>query len=108
MNTQRYTLRALLCVGFAVGGTGVKDSAQIPVASPTVRVTVIGCIRRSQPILPGGVVGTTVIPAGETHYVLSNITLVPPDGHTPTAEVGSTATLLTEAITAYQLDDSAD
>ena len=49
-----------------------------------------------------------MIPAGGTHYVLSNITLVPPDSHTPTADVGSTATLLMEAITAYQLDDSAD
>jgi len=83
-------------------------SAQIQSPTPTMRVTVIGCIRRSQPTSADTVVGATVIPAGQTHYMLSNITLVPPDSHTPTADAGSTATVLTEAVTAYRLDDSAD
>jgi hypothetical protein len=109
MKAQRYTLTALLCIGVAVGATRVQNvRAQLHATIPNVRVTVIGCIRRSEPPLTDRVVGTTVIPAGETHYVLSNITLVPPEGQTPTADGGSATTLLTEAVTAYRLDDSAD
>ena len=98
---------ALLCVSFAVGGMDVRDvRAQINTDTSKVRITVIGCIRRSQPMV-ADTVGATLIPAGETHYALSNITLVLPDARTPTGDVGSTAALLAEAVTSYRLDDSA-
>lgn len=105
MKAQRYILGALFCVGF--GMTEVKDvSAQSKGASPNLRITVIGCIQPSRAALADSV-DTTVIPHGETKYVLSNVTLVPPDDATPTADAGSTATLLTEVVTMYRLDDSA-
>lgn len=109
MKAQRFIPSALLCVTVAVGGPEVNDvSAQNNTATSTsnARITVIGCIRRSQPVAADSV-GTTLIPAGETHYLLSNITLVPPDGHKPAGEAGSAASLLTEAVSAYRLDDSA-
>ena len=107
MKAQRAMLGALLCVSVAAGGMDVKDvSAQTNTATSNVQITVIGCVERSQP-MSADTVGTTVIPAGETHYVLSNITLVVPDPRTPTEDVGSTAALLAEAFTLYRLDDSA-
>lgn len=106
MKAHQHSLAALLCAGFIVGIQGATNvSAWIQTGGAEVRITVIGCVLRSQP--PPGAVGNTVTPVGETKYVLSNITLVPPDSHTSTASAGSTATVLTEAVKMYRLDDSA-
>ena len=107
MRAQRYILSAfLLGVSVTLGGMDIDSvSAQTNTDTSKVRITVIGCIRRSQPIVAESS-GTTLIPAGETHYVLSNITLVPPDGQRPSEDGGATATLLAESVTAYRLDDS--
>src|SRR5260221_8053684 len=107
MKMPRYFFGALFGIGVAVGLMGEKDaSAQTKATISGVRITVIGCVPRSRP-MPADAVGTTVIPAGETKYVLSNITLVPQDGRTAATDAGSTATLLAEAITTYRLAHSA-
>src|SRR5438128_1808934 len=85
MNAQHQALGALLGIGLAAGVVGIDIAyAQSKANASDVRVTVIGCIKRSQPRVPE-TVGTTIIPAGETKYVLSNITLVPEKGRTETA-----------------------
>jgi hypothetical protein len=110
MKVPRYFFVALFGISIAVGLKGEKDaSAQTRATSSdsAVRITVIGCVRRWRP-MPADAIDTTVIPADETKYVLSNITLVPQDGRTAATGAGSTATLLAEAVTTYRLDDSAD
>ena len=67
-----------------------------------VKVTVIGCVDRSTPIPEPG--ATTAIPAGETRYVLSKITLVPPDRADAAGAVGSAVAQL---VRVYRLDDAA-
>src|SRR5262245_42867106 len=53
----------LFCFGLAIGGARVDTAhAQTKAADADVRVTVIGCIQRSEP-LAAETLGTTVIPA---------------------------------------------
>jgi hypothetical protein len=105
---QIYALRWLFCFGLAIGA-GRVDSAygQTKAADSNVRVTVIGCIQRSEPLAVEAP-GTTVIPAGETTYVLRNITLVPPSDRTGDAAAGSIGNLVAASVNMYRLDDSAD
>jgi hypothetical protein len=104
MNTRR-ALNALLYTALTIGCARADVAhAQTADASRNVRITVIGCVQRSEP----QVAGTTVVEAGETKYVLSNITLVPEDRRAGTTDTGSTANLVTEAVKMYRLDDSAN
>ena len=102
MNIQHPALGALLCIGVAAG-----VHAQTKADASDVRVTLIGCIQRSQPA-PAEAAATTVIPAGETKYVLSKITLVPEEAPTGTAGDKSAGDVLAQAVNMYRLDDAAD
>jgi hypothetical protein len=102
MNIQHSALGALLCLGVAAG-----VHAQTKADASDVRVTLIGCIQRSQP-MPADAATTTVIPEGETRYVLSKITLVPEEAPTGTAGDQSAGDVLAQAVNVYRLDDSAD
>jgi hypothetical protein len=105
MNTRRRALNALLYVALTIGCARAHVAhAQTADATRNVRITVIGCVQRSQP----QVAGTTVVEAGETKYVLSNITLVPADRRTNTTGTGSTANVVAETVKMYRLDDSTD
>jgi hypothetical protein len=105
MTAQPRPCAWLLCAGVAIGVPQVEVlGTQTPTDAPNARITVIGCIRHSH--LPDAdTVGTTIIPAGETRYVLSNITLVPEGGR---SGGGSPANPVAEAVNLYRLDDSAD
>jgi len=69
------------------------------------RISIIGCVRRSEP-LPGTTVGTTAIPEGQTRYVLTDITLT--DVTAGSASEATQSQVLSQAVTSYRLDDSAD
>src|SRR3954469_21249787 len=88
----------LLAATFAVP---LGAPAQTSAPDTLHRVTLVGCVRRSQPDIVA-TTGTTAIDADETRYVLANITLSPDPTQTATAEV------LAERIQNYQLDDAAD
>jgi len=102
MNVQHPALGALLCISLAAGG-----NPQTKADASDVRVTLIGCIQRSLPTLPETAT-TTAVPAGETKYVLSKITLVPEDAPTGTAGDTSAGDVLAQAVNVYRLDDAAD
>jgi hypothetical protein len=73
-------------------------------SDPVVRVTVIGCVRRSSPP-PGSPVDTTAIPEGSTRYLLSNITLGG-DRATTAEGGGARGDLIAQSVKSYQLDDA--
>jgi hypothetical protein len=104
--TKRLSAAVVLCFGLAFSSarTEIVD-AQKKATGSDVPITVIGCIRRSQPP-PAATVGTTTIPEGGTKYVLSNITLAgePHRG----GSAGAKSDLLAQAVKSYRLDDSAD
>src|SRR5437773_9500176 len=69
------------------------------------RLTVIGCIKRSEADVPS-TPGTTAIMSDQTRYVLTNITLSGRDA--PTKDTGpSPAPLIAQNVKMYRLDDSA-
>ena len=68
-------------------------------------MTVIGCIRRSEPPA-GGAAGTSAIPASETRYWLSNITLTADPDRSGAGVARSD--LLVQAVKAYRLDDATE
>jgi hypothetical protein len=108
MNAQRQVVVAVLWVGVAAGVVCAEIvNAQTKADASDVRVTVIGCIQRSRPPI-AGTAGVTVLPEGETKYVLSNITLVPDDGRTGATDDRSIGQVFAEAVKMYGLDDSAD
>ena len=84
----------------AIGRLEARAALQSRDDAP-LKVTVIGCVERSAPIPEPG--ATTAIPADETRYVLSNITLVPPDRAEPT---GTTGLAIEQAVRQYRLDDA--
>ena len=99
-------LRVLLCLSLAgILGFDIV-SAQNKADTSGVRVTVIGCVQRSEPPVPEAV-GKTVIAGDETKYLLSNITLVPDDRAASSGNT-STGNLVAQAVKMYRLDDSAD
>jgi hypothetical protein len=107
MGTQHQAC-VLLSLGLA-GFVAFVDhdvNAQAKADPPGVRVTLIGCIQRSQPP-QRETAGTTVVPADRTKYVLSNITLVPDDDRSGST-AGTSGALLEQAVKMYDLDDSAD
>jgi hypothetical protein len=105
MNARRLAPNALLCIALVIGCARADfGHAQTKAPNRNVRITVIGCVQRSAP----QTAGTTIVPAGETKYVLSNITLVPEDRRTTTAGTGSTANVVTETVKMYRLDDATD
>src|SRR3954452_24929621 len=108
MRAQRCLPSALLCVVFSAPFTHADCAAAQTSPDPSgVRITVIGCVQRSQR-LTAETAATTVTPAGETKYVLSNITLVPEDTRSDTASAGAITHLVAETVNMYLLDDAAD
>jgi hypothetical protein len=75
-------------------------SAQTLQVAP--RVTVIGCIQRSEP--PTARTDTTVVSADETPYVLINITLA----ENQSAASDGRSAVISENVNRYRLQDSAD
>jgi hypothetical protein len=84
----------------AIGRLEARAPLQVRDDAP-VRITVIGCVERSTPIPEPG--ATTAVPADETRYVLSKITLVPPDRAEPTGTAGSA---IEQSVSKYRLDDA--
>jgi hypothetical protein len=101
---QAYVLLSLGLAGF-VAFVDHDVNAQAKPDPSGVRVTLIGCIQRSQP--QRETADTTVVPADRTKYVLSNITLVPGDDRSGST-AGTSGALLEQAVKMYDLDDSAD
>src|SRR5438094_4998673 len=75
--------------------------AQTPSSDSATRLTVIGCVKRSEPDV-AGTTGTTVIGPEQSRYVLVNITL-PAD-----ANRNGTAEVVAENVKMYRLDDAGD
>lgn len=96
-------MRTLPALGFFAAATLLASAvtAQPSANGAPVRVSVIGCVQATRSATESA--GTTAIPAGETRYVLSNITLVPPDR----ASGGSPADAVEQAVKLYRLDDAA-
>jgi hypothetical protein len=108
MNAHRQAVVAVLWVGVAAGLLCAEIvKAQTKAEASDVRVTVIGCIQRSSPPI-AETAGGTVILEHKTQYVLSNITLVPDDGRTRSADDRSIGQVLAASVKTYGLDDSAD
>lgn len=100
-------MKAVFCVALTLGITAgvaahaVERSQRSDTPSP--RLTVIGCIQRSEPS-PAATTGTTALPEGATKYVLSNITLAAD----PATAAAPAASAIAEAVKMYRLDDAAD
>lgn len=91
-----------LHVAFVVAFTALPwiMPSQPPSRGTAHRVTVIGCVKRSQP--DTAVTGTTVLEPGQTRYVLANISLADDPTQTTTADQ------IAERVPLYRLADSAD
>ncbi len=94
-------LRLIVVVGSALALRLETATAQT-IRSDDLRITVIGCIRRSEP--PVDAPAATIIREDETRYVLSDITLAADAAGTGSAK----SNLLAQTVTSYRLDDSAD
>ena len=97
-------MRILSALGFFAAATLIAPvvAAQPPVNGDPVRISVIGCVQATRSATD--TTATTAIPADETKYVLSNITLVPPDR--PSG--GSPADAVEQSVKMYRLDDAGD
>jgi hypothetical protein len=102
VTTTRIMLSALLATVASTAIARLDARVQQPSRDDAVKVTVIGCVERSAPIPEPG--ATTAIPADETRYVLSKITLVPPERGAPAASLGNA---IEQAVPMYRLDDGA-
>ena len=71
-----------------------------------VRVSVIGCVQRTPATARDNT--TTVVPDGETRYLLSNVTLAGKDAVSGRDTRGTPGDIIAEAVNQYQLDDAAD
>jgi hypothetical protein len=78
----------------------VIAAAQTLPVSP--RVTIIGCIQRSEPPSPRA--GATVANADETRYVLTNVTLA----ESPSVATDGPSAVISENVNRYRLQDSTD
>jgi len=91
-------------VGFAATAQNTTASASTT-TTDHLSVHVIGCVQRTPATAADNT--TTVVPDGETRYVLSNVTLAAHDalggGDRHTA-----GDVLAEAVNLYRLDDAAD
>ena len=103
MSTRRIMLSVLAATVFTAAAAHLDARTFLQASdNEAVKVTVIGCVDRSAPIPEPG--GTTAIPADDTRYVLTKITLVPPE-RTDTA--GAAASAIAQAVPMYRLDDAA-
>src|SRR5437870_4786046 len=93
--------RAIAIMMFAVTFPLARPTAQTPPPNSSTRLTVIGCVKRSEPDV-AGTTGTTVIGPEQSRYVLVNITL-PAD-----ANRNGTAEVVAENVKMYRLDDAGD
>jgi hypothetical protein len=71
----------------------------------TVRVNVIGCVQRTPATAADNT--TTIVPDGETRYVLSNITLAGHDAVSGSRTGGTPGDIVAETVNQYRLDDGA-
>jgi len=81
-------------------------SADAATATDAVHVSVIGCVQRTPATAADNT--TTIVPAGETRYVLSNITLAAHDAVSGRATSGTPGEIVAETVNRYRLDDAAD
>jgi hypothetical protein len=102
-DAERFSMPIVAAVGLMVCTLALPLSAQRERAGADVRITVIGCVQRSEPS-PAETVGTTAIPAGETRYVLSNITMAG-EKDRPTTTTPTSGDLLKATANLYRLDD---
>jgi hypothetical protein len=105
-DAERFCTAIITALGLAACAWAVPANAQREPAGGDVRVTVIGCVQRSEPS-PAETVGTTAIPAGETRYVLSNITMAG-EKERPTVTTPTSGDLLKATVNLYRLDDRAN
>ena len=105
-DAKRFCISIAVAVGIVICDWAVPVNAQQQPSRADVRVSVIGCIQRSEPS-PAETVGTTAIPAGETRYVLSNITMAA-EKDRPTAATPTAGDLLKATTNLYRLDDRAN
>jgi hypothetical protein len=75
-----------------------QASSSQPPASDAHRVTIIGCIARSQSAV-AGTTGTTAVDADSTRYILDRVSLASDPAQTTTADI------IAQRISMYQLDD---
>jgi hypothetical protein len=94
--TLSYSAAAFACL--IACGTAASQSAP---GADAHRVTVIGCIARSQ-LDVAATSGTTVLDQDQTRYILVNVTL-PADG-----QRSATADVVAASVPMYRLDDSRD
>ena len=88
-------------IAATLAGTISAPLAQSAAAPSDRRVTVIGCVERSEPDVVG-TTGTTTLGPDQTRYVLVNITLAADANPTETADA------VAASVPAYRLDDSKD
>jgi len=86
--------------------TSTDTSADAATATDAVRVSVIGCVQRTPATAADNT--TTIVPAGETRYVLSNITLAARDAVSGRSTSGTPGDIVAETVNQYRLDDAAD
>jgi hypothetical protein len=93
----------LISLFVLAAATTIVGAQTPPSAAPgkTDRITVIGCVKRSEPDTAAAT-GTTILSPGQTRYVLANVTLAGNDDQTATAEQ------VAAAVPMYRLADSAD
>jgi hypothetical protein len=96
---MRVQIIALTIVAVTI--SAVQLAAQAPSPNSSTRLTVIGCVKRSQPDV-AGTTGTTLIGPDLSRYTLVNI-MLPAD-----ANRTNTAALVAENVKMYRLDDSGD
>jgi len=102
-DAERFSISILAAVALAACALAPSVSAQREPAGANIRITVIGCVQRSEPS-PAETVGTTAIPGGETRYVLSNITMAGEKDRS-TAATPTSGDLLKASTNRYRLDD---
>jgi hypothetical protein len=104
-DAERFSM-PIAAVGLVVCTLALPLGAQPERSGADVRITVIGCVQRSEPS-PAETVGTTAIPAGETRYVLSNITMAG-EKDRPSVTTPTSGDLLKATTNLYRLDDRAN
>ncbi len=101
-------LTAGFCAGLGLAAARVEATrVQSPNSAGSARLTLIGCVQRSEPATADQV-GTTTVREGETKYVLANITLAGDNARTATPDAAATANAAAESVNMYRLDDAAD
>jgi hypothetical protein len=84
----------------------VGDSRTGTTANDDLRVSVIGCVQRTAATAADNT--TTVVPDGETRYLLANVTLAERDAVSGRTTRGTPGEVIAESVNVYRLDDAAD